>query len=93
MNYVDKYATTSNADLRTEAALNDLQNKIHKSAKVKEPTLPKVISTKKSEEKPNLKKIRSQKQIDSFNKTMEIRKQKVEERKNQKLLEFLSASQ
>ena len=52
MNYVDKYATTSNADLRTEAALNDLQNKIHKSAKVKEPTLPKFISTKKSEEKP-----------------------------------------
>ena len=43
--------------------------------------------TKKSEEKPNLKKIRSQKQIDAFNKTMEIRKQKVEERKNQKLLE------
>ena len=43
--------------------------------------------TKKSEEKPNLKKIRSQKQIDAFNKTMEIRKQKVEERKQQKLLE------
>ena len=42
---------------------------------------------KKSEEKPNLKKIRSQKQIDAFNKTMEIRKQKVEERKQQKLLE------
>ena len=43
--------------------------------------------TKKSEEKPNLKKVRSDKQIAAFNKTMEIRKQKVEERKNQKLLE------
>ena len=42
--------------------------------------------TKKSE-KPNLKKVRSDKQIAAFNKTMEIRKQKVEERKNQKLLE------
>ena len=43
--------------------------------------------TKKSEEKPNLKKIRSQKQIDAFNNTMKIRAQKVEERKQQKLLE------
>lgn len=43
--------------------------------------------TKKSEEKPNLKKVRSDKQIAAFNKTMEIRKQKVEERKQQKLLE------
>ena len=42
---------------------------------------------KKSEEKPNLKKIRSQKQIDAFNNTMKIRAQKVEERKQQKLLE------
>ena len=43
--------------------------------------------TKKSEEKPNLKKVRSQKQIDAFNNTMKIRAQKVEERKQQKLLE------
>ena len=45
-----------------------------------------LTKTKKSE-KPNLKKVRSDKQIAAFNKTMEIRKQKVEERKNQKLLE------
>ena len=45
-----------------------------------------LTKTKKSE-KPNFKKFRSDKQIAAFNKTMEIRKQKVEERKNQKLLE------
>ena len=45
-----------------------------------------LTKTKKSD-KPNLKKVRSDKQIAAFNKTMEIRKQKVEERKQQKLLE------
>jgi len=52
MNYVDKYAATSNADLRAEADLINLQKKIHKESKQKEPTLPKSISTKKLEEKP-----------------------------------------
>ena len=45
-----------------------------------------LTKTKKSD-KPNLKKIRSEKQIAAFEKTMQIRKQKVEERKNQKLIE------
>lgn len=45
-----------------------------------------LTKTKKSE-KPNLKKIRSEKQIEAFNRTMEIRKQKVEQRKQEKLLE------
>ena len=45
------------------------------------------LTKSKKSEKPNLKKIRSEKQIEAFNRTMEIRKQKVEERKNQKLLE------
>ena len=43
--------------------------------------------TKTKSEKPNLKKIRSEKQIEAFNRTMEIRKQKVEQRKQEKLLE------
>ena len=45
-----------------------------------------LTKTKKSE-KPNLKKIRSEKQIEAFNRTMEIRKHKVEQRKQEKLLE------
>ena len=45
------------------------------------------LTKSKKSEKPNLKKIRSEKQIEAFNRTMEIRKQKVEERKNQKLME------
>lgn len=46
-----------------------------------------LTKTKKSIEKPNLKKIRSEKQIEAFNKTMQIRKEKVEERKQEKLLQ------
>ena len=45
------------------------------------------LTKSKKSEKPNLKKIRSEKQIAAFEKTMQIRKQKVEERKNQKLIE------
>jgi hypothetical protein len=45
------------------------------------------LTKSKKSEKPNLKKIRSEKQIEAFNRTMEIRKQKVEQRKQEKLLE------
>ena len=45
------------------------------------------LTKSKKSEKPNLKKIRSEKQIAAFEKTMQIRKQKVEERKQEKLLE------
>jgi len=45
------------------------------------------LTKSKKSEKPNLKKIRSEKQIEALNRTMEIRKQKVEQRKQEKLLE------
>ena len=61
-----------------ENSLNNLEN-------IDDENIP--LTKSKKSEKPNLKKIRSEKQIEAFNRTMEIRKQKVEERKNQKLLE------
>jgi hypothetical protein len=61
-----------------ENSLNNLEN-------IDDENIP--LTKSKKSEKPNLKKIRSEKQIEAFNRTMEIRKQKVEQRKQEKLLE------
>ena len=61
-----------------ENSLNNFEN-------IDDENIP--LTKSKKSEKPNLKKIRSEKQIEAFNRTMEIRKQKVEQRKQEKLLE------
>ena len=53
MSTLQKYAESSNQDLRAEAIMNTLQNRLLKQTKQpKEQDLPSVIPTKKTEEKP-----------------------------------------
>ena len=53
MSTLEKYVASSNADFRAEAVLDTLQKKILRKPKSKEQDLPKIIPTKKSEEKPS----------------------------------------
>jgi hypothetical protein len=53
MSTLQKYAESSNADLRAEAIMDTLQKKILKKPKVKEQDLPTIIPTRKLEQKPS----------------------------------------